>query len=304
MKIPLFPAAVLISLLAPSLFSQGPAPGRADQDKRVAEILKIKQAAVLEGIAKGDKDRKPALSFGAPSTRIPYYYFRVYFPSHDLPQSGFLLEKILLEGREVRDLDVGARKRIWDRRIPGGEGLVILGRYDWVPGREYIVTIWGKAFSKKGEKEPTGPAVKKVLRAKIGAKIKGRPFPKWKNYLSVLLSETGGLPRRGEPVHMTLALFADQICDPRRELRVLQNLRSGGYKEVPFQVTDRGLFDDPELCANREKDKKTGKQVVRCHKTRTFDLCFQADVPPLTKSLYLILYDRADAPKPTRRFGC
>jgi len=60
--------------------------------------------------------------------------------------------------------------------------------------------------------------------------------------LNIALQETAGLLREGEPVHLALGFFADDIKKPEREIRVVTydptspKADTNGYVVAPSQI--------------------------------------------------------------------
>ena len=116
--------------------------------------------------------------------------------------------------------------------------------------------------------------------------------PDWAHYAAITLSEEAGIERTAEPVHITLAVYADQVSDIEKEIRVVRlDSRTGAQKEVPSQV-----------CAVSEWTKPaddTEYEPSRYQSTVTCEVAFFADVDAGGKQMYLIYYGNPKASKPS-----
>jgi hypothetical protein len=107
------------------------------------------------------------------------------------------------------------------------------------------------------------------------------------------LNETAGLERRDEPVHTSLAVYADRVHDPKREVRVVSvDPLSGEQREVPSQVHEVKYY--------KAEGVKAGEEY---QPTTTFQLAFFADVPAGGSRVYLAFYGNPKAKPPAYSDG-
>ena len=112
----------------------------------------------------------------------------------------------------------------------------------------------------------------------------------WDYYKLLALDETMGVGRRQEPVDLAISFRADQVTDPRREVRVSQfNSTTGTLHEVPSQVYGETILAGERGAAGAVLGA-TGE--LRCH------LVFLADAPAHGRANYLIFYGNPHAELP------
>ncbi len=189
------------------------------------------------------------------------------------------VREVRVDGRRVRDFWV-YNDDVWHKlHVLGPSRLSsVVARCDWTPGSAHAVEIdleseaEGRRLTLKSDSTAPG--------------FGGHWNPAWKHYLSVVLRENAGLARDQEPVHITLATYADRLTDPEREIRVVGiDPLSGAPTEVPSQVYDASTWTTPT------PDKY-------CQNTTTLEVAFLADVPAHAEKVYLIFYGNPAAPRP------
>jgi len=100
----------------------------------------------------------------------------------------------------------------------------------------------------------------------------------WKYYKTLSVDETGGLMRQNEPVEVCLAFRADQCDSLEREIRVARVVEpAGALQEVPCQVSEE----------------------VRRGAVRYCRALFLADMPPRSRSTWLVFFGNPDAELPS-----
>ena len=118
----------------------------------------------------------------------------------------------------------------------------------------------------------------------------------WPHSVSITVRETAGLARQGEPVHLTLGLFAEDLTNPAEELRVVTydpsrpGAGTDGYVVAPCQLTAATEWRDEKMLRAEERDAETDELVRRYDPTTTIELVFLADVLPYQDKVYQVLY--------------
>jgi hypothetical protein len=226
-----------------------------------------------------------AVSHGFPTPQHPYYHLRLTF-SLDGGDS-YRIKRVRVNGQRVRDFELFHGFRFQKDQVlkPGGHSELVV-RWDWKPREEGAVEV-----SAEG-----GPKGDKPLTLK--SRLQAPPFggywdPGWKFYASLVLTELAGLDRFDEPVHTNLAVYADRIQDPKRELRVVAvDPVSGAHREVPCQVHEVKHYKAEGVAIGDEYQPTT-----------TFQLCFFADVPADSSRVYLAFYGNPKAKAPAYNDG-
>ena len=169
-----------------------------------------------------------ATKYGFPLPGRPFYHIGLRLePS---PETELTVKLVKVNGRRVRDFVVEndgrvKRKHVW---TPGGEATIIV-RADWANGssnRVEVICEDSAATSITLTSESTAPD------------YGGYWDPRWKYYASTVLTESQGLARENEPVHLWLGLYHDRLGDPAREVRVVAIDPASGK---PEEVVQPGL---------------------------------------------------------------
>lgn len=181
----------------------------------------------------------------------------------------------------------GLKGESFKGRIDGARDFEVTAPCVWTNGSKHAMRVTAKFDS--GEE--------KVFESEFTAGAAGGYWNgAWPYSVSIVAQETTGLGRRGEPIHVTVGLFADTVSDPARELRVVTysptdpKAGADGYVVAPFQAIDVAQWHDKKLLAFDERDAKTGEHVHRYDATTTVELVFFADVLPYEEKVYQILY--------------
>lgn len=238
------------------------------------------------------------MGFGYPSANFPFYNLGYSFEAHSFPR--FEITQVSVNGKEVRDFvfnDDG--ESAWDKIVTEENDLAVTARCDWVPNAEYELKVVGKDHS--------GTVVTLTQRG-LSPASGGYWNAAWRSYIGIIVTETGGLKRDGEPVHMNLSVFKDKIRNPAQEVRLVEVNPSHrsfadakeGYPcvEVPSQVYHVSVFDDPQYVNKVEYDSTLKKEIRRYHATTCFEVAFLAYLEPYEQKLYMIFYDNPNAQKP------
>ena len=176
--------------------------------------------------------------------------------------------------------------------IDGGRDFRVIAPCAWTNGSKHTMRLTVQYDDGKEE----------VFEQETGAPGNGGYWnEKWPYYASIVLRETAGLARKGEPVHLCLGLFADEIRNPEAEIRIVTyfpehpDAGPDGYIIAPCQVTGVAEWRDEKLLSTVEKDAETGEVVHRYDPTTTVDLVFLADVLPYEERVYQVVYGNPEA---------
>jgi len=207
-----------------------------------------------------------------PTPKHPYYHIRLFVETPG--QQDYQVQRVEANGKWVRDFWVYNDEASQNKNIflANARSSIVI-RHDWQNGSANHIEIKATA---EGGKEIT-------LSTDFTAPNYGGYWnPAWKYYAGVILTENSGWPRSGEPIHITLGLYADRLTAPEREIRVVEvDPESGVQAEVPCQVYGVSTWD-------KMKDE-------RCQPTTTVELAFLADVPAMSTKIYLIFYGNPNA---------
>lgn len=264
---------------------------------------------VLEATGTASKER-PATSgpsFATPTAERPYHHAVVTLAKEAIGPG--TVTSVSADGQRSRDAryyNVGIQDPASMAGSKGIEGETFNGQIDgardfqivipcpWTNGSKHRFAI---AVTDAGGRQHT-------YEAEGSAPGSGGYWNQsWPHSISITLTETAGLIRRGEPVHLSLGLFADDVTDPEREIRVVTydpkspKAADDGYVVAPCQVYDVAQWRDQETIDKPERDAETGAPVVRYHATTTVDLVFLADVLPYQEKVYQVVYGNPEAEK-------
>jgi hypothetical protein len=236
---------------------------------------------------------KSLMGFGYPSSNYPYYHLKYTFPKDEF--GAFKVETVMVNGEEVRDFDMtDDGESRWDKKITGNSDLAMTVRCVWEKGESYNLTV--KGIDEGG---------KTVVLQASGMAESGWGYwnKNWKYYATVVLEEEDGIKRVQEPVHIKMALYADRLTDPAREIRVaefdpyMMNSTKGPHMEVPSQVYHIATWDDRSLIDEVETGE-SGERVIRYLPTTTLEVAFFADVERYSEKVYLVFYGNPNADAP------
>jgi hypothetical protein len=215
------------------------------------------------------------VNYGFPRAERPCYHIK-YRLDGELEEE-LAVDRIEVNEKRTRDFWVfnNGRFHAGNTVLPGSRNELEV-RADWENGGEYAVKVRcrdGKGKTKEFSQSSRAPS------------SGGYWDKRWKHYASNVLTETEGLVREGEPVHLLLGLYADRLADPAREIRVVGiDPESGAPKEAPCQVYGSSTWD-------RMRDQ-------HCQPTTTVEVAFLSDVPAFASKVYLIFYGNAEAKAP------
>ena len=249
--------------------------------------------------------------FEFPNPAFPYYHFLV---EANLSDSSYVDATVRINGRELRFTELFsdaefARKDLnhpaISHRPPSAYALsennqqykdiVLVGWYRWEPGQEYAMEI-NVRFKESEDKTENDRIVTATTTVRAPQNVETFSGD-WKNYKSIVVSETAGIDRTDEPVEVLLPFYLDESSHIKKDIRVVaydQISRKG--TEIPSQIFDVMTYsekDDPETHTR----KGSGENVPYWHPTRTARLTFLADVPAHTSQIYLVYYNNPEAVK-------
>jgi hypothetical protein len=249
--------------------------------------------------------KKIELAYPCPA--IPFYHFKAEV---SLPGPAIIEVEAEVNGKVLRYLNLHKAGEEEDpsmpamtHRPPSGAGLsqdntlyqdmTVIGWLKWQPGQDYRVKLSvrmkksvraaaGDQFI-TSTKTITGPANVRVFDAA------------WKNYKSVVLSETAGIDRKAEPVEVLLPFYPDEATDLKREIRVVSvDPVTYELKEVTSQVYDFQQYLVEDDLAPDANGKPT-RDVPVWLPTVSVRLSFLADVPAKSSRVFLVYYNNKDA---------
>lgn len=281
----------LVSLSMLCAFAQEPAPPPAEQPTQAP----AEQPAPVPPIK--------ALTFGVPTPTAPFHHMIMTLNAESLPKG--LVTQVEVDGKplfekwvnDVQFLNVGKDQPIaagvgigtdkTEGQIAGGHDFQVLAPCNWVNGSSHTMRVAIK--SESGEE--------RVFEGQASAPEKGGYWnPAWQRFMSFVLKETAGIPREQDPVTVTLGVFADDLANPDKEIRVVTyapdnpKAQPDGYVVVPAQVISVTEWRDEKIMAVEEHDPETNERVHRYDPTKTVELVFLADLQPHETRVYQVLY--------------
>ncbi|OHB77529.1 MAG: hypothetical protein A2W31_11650 [Planctomycetes bacterium RBG_16_64_10] len=241
-----------------------------------------------------------AFDFSTPCPEYPYHHVTMTLADNAVPSGK--VTRVEVDGKRTRDgrfFNValpkpvaadrpgGASGESYDGSVAGAHDFTVLAPCRWTNGSAHTVLV-----------EITFEAGQKVTFTQRGTAPQQGGYWNlaWPRSVAITVRETAGVPRRGEPVHLALGLFADDLHNPAAEIRVVTydpqqpDADQDGYVVAPCQVTSVCQWRDAKVLALEEKDADTGAPIRRYDPTTTVELVFLADVAPLREKVYQVLY--------------
>jgi hypothetical protein len=236
----------------------------------------------------------PAVDFGYPVAGEPWYFIRAEFTDVSaLAKGAWRVSRVSVNGVRVRDFVLYQDgQEVLGPEILGDIAFEVKARFGWQANTSYDMKV---ELDNPRTKKSAGLAVKVTSPG-----LKGYWNPDWKNYLSLVVSEENGVDRPSHPVHASIGVLSPYFRSGD-EIRVVRANRAGAdvaYTEIPCQVHDIAVWNDPQALAVEEKDEKTGLRVVRYQPTTTFGLAFLSDLKARERATYLVFFNNPAAPKP------
>ena len=247
------------------------------------------------------------LELNYPNPAIPYYHIKADL---NLPSASMIEVEMTVNGKILRYTDLRPEHDLGDlnhphltNRPPSGSGLSqdnvlylnpsVIGWVKWNPGEQYDVKLTVRM--KKALQHAKNDVLLTVSK-KITAPATVPVYDTaWKKYKSVVLSETGGMDRKAEPVEVLLPFYPDEVHDLKREIRVAAfDPQTHSVTEVPSQVYDiQEYLVEDDLAPG--KDGKPTRDVPVWMPTVTARVAFLAEVPARSSRVFFIFYNNKDA---------
>ena len=183
----------------------------------------------------------------------------------------------------------------YEGRLDGTRDFRIVAPVNWTNGSAHKVRL--------KVTPTTGPEILYETQG-TAPKTGGYWSADWPHATSMVLRETAGILREGEPVQVTVGFFADDITNPANEIRVISydpmspKADANGYVLAPCQVESTTVWRDPKLLSSDERDPETHELVHRYDPTTTVELLFLADMQPYQEKVYQIVYGNPKAEAP------
>jgi hypothetical protein len=248
-----------------------------------------------------------SIKMGLPEPAIPFYHF---IAEIDLPQPSIIEVQAEVNGKTLRATDLHRIKdeKEMDRppishRPPSGYGLSqdatlyknlhVVGWVKWEPGKDYTIKI-SVRIKKNVKASDSDVWLTKTETVKAPGNITVFD-PAWKNYKSVVVTETAGITRKTEPVEVLLAFYPDEAFDLKREIRVVEvDPETHVLTEVPCQVYDLQKYTVEDKLDPDENGKPT-REVPIWLPTVSARVAFLADVQASKSKVYLVFYNNGKA---------
>lgn len=240
----------------------------------------------------------PKVNFELPAPQWPFYHAKIMFPSKSIPDIKLL--KLMINGTEERDYIVfNEGIESYKKMVQSDKEVLIVTRCDWERNESVEFELEGI------------DATEKPIRLKFKGKAplqSGYWDKAWPRYYSFVVDETRGIDRTSEPIHVTFGIFADEIADPVREIRVITyepdhpGTDPNGYVSIPYQIIQTTSWNNQKVLSIEEKDQKTGKTIHRYDPTMTVELLFLADVKANESKVFLVFFGNPQAIAPTCDF--
>ena len=247
------------------------------------------------------------LELNYPTPAVPYYHLKADIV---LPSPSMIEVELVVDGKALRYIDLRREHDPGDQtrphltnRPPSGSGLsqdnfiyqspAIIGWVKWEPGKTYDIKI---NVRMKKALQPAKTDQLLTASQKITAPAAVPVFDAaWKNYKSIVLSETAGLERSNEAVEVLLPFYPDEVNDLKREIRVVSfDPVTKQVTEVPSQVYDiQQYLKEDDLAPG--KDGKPTRQIPVWMPTVTARVAFLANVPAKRSRVFLIYYNNKNA---------
>ena len=247
------------------------------------------------------------IELASPSPAIPYYHFTADI---ELAQSSIIEVEAAVDGKVLRatelrranDLEDLNRPPISDRPPQGYiasqdgthyKNLTVVGWVKWEPGQNYSIRI---SVRLKKTVHPAKDDIvlssTKTVTAPQGVVVYDK---KWKNYKSIIISETAGINRINEPVEVLLAFYPDEAQQLTRDIRVMSvDPKTHILTEVISQVYDvQEYLKEDDF--GPDKNGVPTRKVPLWMPTTSARVAFLADVPAKSSRVFLVYYNNPDA---------
>ena len=265
------------------------------------------QAVRLAVKQESPTERTPvkSTSFGSPTVEFPYHHIAVVLAKEVIGPGK--VSGVELDGKKSRDVRFfNSGKPHPAKSVKAGEteGESYEGRMDGARDFRVVVPVNWTNGSKHELRVKIAPDAGPETSYKAEGTAPGtggRWNVDWPHTTYVALQETAGLLREGEPVHLALGFFADDIKKPEREIRVVTydptspKAGADGYVIAPSQIKSVTVWRDERLLNSAERDPETKELVHRYDATTSVELLFLADVQPYQEKIYQVVYANPNA---------
>jgi len=212
-----------------------------------------------------------------PTAKHPFYHLAVKVTLKN--QSELRVKCVSVNSKAMLDFFVYRDGRFIKNNTLGSSGSnVVVARFDWQAGEAIKVAITGELKDSKEEARVVSTST---------APVQGGYWAKnWACYSSIVCTETAGISRINEPVHVTIAFYSDLVKNPVNELRIVQvNARTGETREIASQVhsVEQYHHDEPS---------------ERYQPTTICEVAFLATVEAYDSCVYLAFYGNSAASPP------
>jgi hypothetical protein len=257
------------------------------------------------------KNEKPLtihnIELGYPCPGIPYYHVMAEL---ELPQPSIIEVEASVNGKTLRATELRRMDAMEHlnrphiaNRPPSSYGMAqdgtsyshfcVIGWVKWQPGEDYAIRI---NVRMKKTIHPSDDDILLTANKNVKAPSEVPVFDRnWKNYKSVVLSETAGIDRTGEPVEVLLAFYPDEAQQIERDIRVVAvDPENHSLSEVNSQVCDVRKFMEEDDLAPDENGNPT-RNIPLWVPTVTARVAFLADVKAKSSRVFLIYYNNENA---------
>lgn len=247
------------------------------------------------------------IGLGVPEPAIPFYHF---IAEVELPQPSIIEVQAEVNGKVLRSTDLHRVKDEMEmdrpaisHRPPSGYGLSqdgtlyknlhVVGWVKWEPGKEYSIKLsFRLKKSVKASENDVWLTKTETVKAPSNAVVFD---PAWKNYKSVVVTETAGIERKTEPVEVLLAFYPDEAFDIKREIRVVEvDPQTHALTVVPSQVYDVQKYLVADDMAP-DKNGKPTREIPLWYPSLSARVAFMANVPANKSKVYLVYYNNDKA---------
>jgi hypothetical protein len=263
-----------------------------------ADGKEVKLAAA--GTTPAERSATGGLGFGTPTADYPYHHVTLTLAKEAIGAGTVV--KVETDGkwnRDARFYNEGVADPATAKDSPGLLGETYTGVIDGSKDFRIVAPVQWLNVSDHTMKVTVKGAdeVETVYEGAGKAPEKGGYWSAaWPHAISLIVHETAGLQRIGEPVHAMVGPYADDFGPADSQIRVVTydpthpKAGADGYVVAPHQVTEATEWRDEAMLTHEEKDPETGALIHRYDPTTTVELVFLADVQQYEKKVYFVVY--------------
>lgn len=263
-----------------------------------ADGKEVKLAA--SGTTPAERSATGGLGFGMPTADYPYHHVTLTLAKEAIGAGTVV--KVETDGKWNRDarfynegiVDPATAKdspgllgETYTGVIDGSKDFRIVAPVQWLNATDHTMKVTVKgADEKETVYEGAGKAPDKG----------GYWSAAWPHAISLIVHETAGIQRIGEPVHAMVGPYADDFGPADSQIRVVTydpthpKAGADGYVVAPHQIIESTEWRDEAMLTHEEKDPETGALIHRYDPTTTVELVFLADVQQYEKKVYFVVY--------------